>query len=683
MAAYPEQAGILTSVVGTLFTLLLTAFTGTILRGRVGLEAEVRARTAELELKSLVLDQIQDHIAITDLQGVITYVNQAELDTLARSREELIGQPMDILGEDREQGATQKKILESTLRQGTWRGEVVNITGDGRGRIFDCRTQVIKDADGQTMALCGISTDITERKRAETILRELKELHESIVQTMNEGIVLTDTDGRVTFINPELAALLGWTPEELVGRSWFEFVPPEYHAAAQAADARRADGQKDRYEIELQRRDGTRIPILMSGTPRLDPVNSQFAGTLGVITDLSEQKRAEQERQRLQDQLYQAQKMESVGRLAGGVAHDYNNMLSVIIGYAEMALDRVDGKDPLRTDLLEILKAARHSADITRQLLGFARKQPISPRILDLNETVEGMLKMLQRLIGEDIDLSWRPSAGLWPVKMDPTQIDQLLANLCVNARDAIAGVGQIIISSGNAHLDAIKGPDAASFRPGDFALLTVADNGSGMDAETLERLFEPFFTTKPFGQGTGLGLATVYGIVKQNNGYIEASSAPDQGATFRIYFPRQHQEAEASQASAVISNDPPRGRGETILIIEDETPILHVVQQMLQRLGYLVLPADSPGQALELAGANAGRIALVMIDVVMPGMNGRELAKRLKETSPDLRTLFMSGYTADVIARRGVLESDTPFLQKPFTLHDLAVRVKQALESP
>jgi signal transduction histidine kinase len=247
--------------------------------------------------------------------------------------------------------------------------------------------------------------------------------------------------------------------------------------------------------------------------------------------------------------------MESVGRLAGGVAHDYNNMLTVIIGYAEMALERVGPEDPLRADLLEILRAARHSADITRQLLGFARKQPIRPRVLDLNATVEGMLKMLRRLIGEDINLSWRPGAGLWPVRMDPIQIDQVLANLCVNARDAISGVGRITIVTQNARVDAIQGPDTADFEPGDFVLLTVRDDGCGMAASTLERLFEPFFSTKPFGQGTGLGLATVYGIVKQNNGFIEVESQPGQGAVFRIYLPRQEPEAPAAQARQALES--------------------------------------------------------------------------------------------------------------------------------
>ncbi len=555
MAAYPRRAGVNTAIAGILFTGLLTVFTVFILSGRVRLETEVKARTAELRLKSLVLDQIRDHVTITDLEGTITYANRAVAETLGRAAQDLKGRKTAVFGEDPEQGATQRQIVEKTLGDGVWRGEVVNIDTQGRRHVMDCRTQTIQDADGSPLALCGVATEITERKQAEATLRELKELHEGIVQTMNEGIILSDAAGIVTFINPELATLLDWAREDMVGRSWMAFVAPEHQERARAADARRAAGQTDRYEIELQRRDGTRIPVLVAGTPRCDPHTGQFAGCLGVFTDIRSLKQAQEERELLRHQLLQAQKMESVGRLAGGVAHDYNNMLTVIIGYAEMALERVGPEDPLRADLLEILRAARHSADITRQLLGFARKQPIRPRVLDLNATVEGMLKMLRRLIGEDINLSWRPGAGLWPVRMDPIQIDQVLANLCVNARDAISGVGRITIVTQNARVDAIQGPDAADFEPGDFVLLTVRDDGCGMAASTLERLFEPFFSTKPFGQGTGLGLATVYGIIKQNNGFIEVESQPGQGAVFRIYLPRQEPEAPATQARQALES--------------------------------------------------------------------------------------------------------------------------------
>jgi two-component system sensor histidine kinase EvgS len=399
-----------------------------------------------------------------------------------------------------------------------------------------------------------------------------------------------------------------------------------------------------------------------------------------VLIDISERKRAEEEREKLQSQLIQAQKMESVGRLAGGVAHDYNNMLGVIIGFTELALARTAADDLLRDHLGEVLNAARRATDITRQLLAFARKQTIAPQVLDLNDTVESMLKMLRRLIGEDVNLLWRPGAGLWSVKIDPSQLDQLLANLCVNGRDAIADVGRITIETTNVGIDAAYCADHLGFSPGEFVLLTVSDDGCGMDRATLDQLFEPFFTTKGTGRGTGLGLAMVYGIVKQNNGFINVYSEPDKGSTFRIYLPRHMGATDRAEAAAVV--EIPRGHGETILVVEDEVAILRLAGKMLERLGYRVLEAMTPARALEIAKEHGRRIDLLITDVVMPEMNGRDLAERLQADYPELKLLFMSGYTADVIAHRGVLEEGVHFVQKPFANHELAVKVREVLRS-
>jgi two-component system sensor histidine kinase EvgS len=371
--------------------------------------------------------------------------------------------------------------------------------------------------------------------------------------------------------------------------------------------------------------------------------------------------------------------MESVGRLAGGVAHDYNNMLSLIIGYAELALDKTSPGDALREDLDEILSAAQRSADITRQLLAFARKQTIRPKVIDLNETVEGMLKMLRRLIGEDIDLSWRPGTGRMPVFMDPSQVDQLLANLCVNARDAIGGVGKLTIGTGRVRFDEAYCADHAGFIPGDFILLAVSDDGCGMDKDTLANIFEPFFTTKSVGEGTGLGLATVYGIVKQNEGFINVYSEPGEGATFKIYLPLRGK--EEGPAKAPETAEIPAGRGETVLIVEDETSILELVQMVLERLGYHVLAASTPGKAMALAEEHGGAVDLLITDVVMPEMNGRELAETMQTHYPKLKVLFMSGYTANVIAHRGVLEEGVNFIQKPVSNRELAVKAREVLE--
>jgi CheY-like chemotaxis protein len=372
--------------------------------------------------------------------------------------------------------------------------------------------------------------------------------------------------------------------------------------------------------------------------------------------------------------------METVGRLAGGVAHDFNNMLGVILGHTELALLQADETHELHDDLKEIQTAAKRSADITKQLLAFARKQTISPKQLDLNDTVESMLNMLRRLIGEDIDLVWKPAVHLWPVKMDPSQIDQILANLCVNARDAIDGVGKLTIETGKKSFNEEYCKEHLGFIPGDFVMLAVSDNGCGMDKDTLANLFEPFFTTKEVGKGTGLGLATVYGIVRQNNGFINVYSEPGQGSTFRIYLSRfftdEHTDKVAPEKKATA------GGTETILLVEDEPSILRMTRMMLERKGYTVLSAASPAEALEKADNHSGTIDLLMTDVVMPEMNGRDLAEQITALYPGIKLLFMSGYTANVIAHQGVLDDGVAFIQKPFSMGDMAEKVRTVLDT-
>jgi nitrogen-specific signal transduction histidine kinase/CheY-like chemotaxis protein len=400
------------------------------------------------------------------------------------------------------------------------------------------------------------------------------------------------------------------------------------------------------------------------------------------VRDITERKRAEQEALRLQDQLTQAQKMESVGRLAGGVAHDFNNMLGVILGHADLALKLVDRRHPLHSDLLEIRRAAERSAELTRQLLAFARKQTAAPQVLDLNEMVDGMLKMLRRMIGEDIDLSWSPSRKPMRVRMDPSQLDQVLANLCVNARDAITGVGKITIGTRLAELEDASEAAAAEAPRGEYAALFVKDDGCGMDRQTLERIFEPFFTTKPSGQGTGLGLATIYGIVKQNGGFIRVESEPGKGSTFQVHLPLHKGKAEKKDAPAA-SEQPSRlasGGTGTVLLVEDEPAILALGRKMLQLSGFRVLDAENPTTAIDIADAQEASIDLLITDVVMPEMNGRELGERIRLRHPETRLLFMSGYTADVIAHQGVLDEGVHFIQKPFTMSALASKVRQVL---
>ncbi len=403
----------------------------------------------------------------------------------------------------------------------------------------------------------------------------------------------------------------------------------------------------------------------------------------GIATDIGAallRKKAEAEKFKLETQLLQAQKMESIGLLAGGVAHDFNNMLSIIVRYAQLGLMGLDPSNKLHAYLTEISNAADRSADLTRQLLAFARKQTIAPKVLNLNETVTSMFKMLQRLIGENIQLNWEPGANLLAVNMDPSQIDQILANMCVNAQNAISGVGTITIKTRNECLDEDYCSQHVGFVPGEYVLLTISDDGCGMDKETLAHIFEPFFTTKGVGEGTGLGLATVYGIVKQNNGFINAYSEPGSGTIFTIYLPRHVGTSDQVKAetSAVLA---PHGT-ETILLVEDEPHILTVTTIILEKLGYTVLPANSPTEAFNQIKDHASEIQLLMTDVVMPEMNGRDLAKHLMSLYPQLKCLFTSGYTANVIAHNGVLDEGLHFIHKPFSLFGIATKLREVLDS-
>jgi len=403
----------------------------------------------------------------------------------------------------------------------------------------------------------------------------------------------------------------------------------------------------------------------------------------GITSHISEflmRQQAEAERKKIQAQLNQAQKTEAIGRLAGGVAHDFNNMLQVILGYTNMALKETDPELALYNNLTEIRKAANRSANLTRQLLAFARKQTMVPKVIDLNETVSGMLMMLRQLIGEDIELIWQPTTADTTVKMDPSQIDQILANLCVNARDAIAGVGKLKVETGTLTADAAfcaaMDTDLVS---GEYVTLSVSDTGYGMDTETIKHIFEPFYTTKGVGVGTGLGLATVYGIVRQNNGSINLTSVPEKGTTFKLCLPRHLGEVVQLPAS-----DPAKAalRGhDTVLLVEDEPAILKMGKQMLESLGYRVITAGLPKEAIAVAEKHAGEIHLLLTDVVMPKMNGLDLAAHLSLLHPEIKYMFMSGYTADIITKHGLLKESEHFIQKPFTIQDLAVKVRETLK--
>jgi len=596
--------------------------------------------------------------------------------------------PADVLIVDQETYASQaakpeENEFEPTCRFGRGREILLPIHRAGRlvaVMILADKAVPYVQSDVETLEQMGAYIwRLVEQKQMEEALLASERRYRTLYRSMMDAFVVTDLGGHIRECNQGYADMLGYTQDELKGKSAWAFTPAKWqlyeleHVRKQLMHG----GCSELYEKEYRHRDGRIIPVELR-TYLLVNNEGQPEGMSAVVRDISHRKQAEEEREKLHKRLNLAQKLESVGQLAGGVAHDFNNMLSVIIGFAELALRRLDVPAPLDMYLKEIVTAAKRSADVTRQLLAFARQQTIAPRILDLNPILEGMLKMLRRLIGENIELCWLPCKEIWPVHIDPSQIDQILANLCVNARDAISGVGKITIETDRVSFDGAYCDERGGFLPGDFVVLTVSDTGCGIERPILDKMFEPFFTTKAVGQGTGLGLATVYGIVKQNKGFINVYSEPGQGTTFRIYLPR-HQ-GEGARKEAAVETAIPIGQGEVILVVEDEPAMLSLNQTLLEQLNYKVLVASKPGKALLVAREFGRAIDLVLLDVIMPEMNGRDLARELRGHCPDAKILFMSGYTANAITSCGELEEGTSFIAKPFSSEELARKVRETL---
>lgn len=519
-----------------------------------------------------------------------------------------------------------------------------------------------------------LSVDIDTIKETQKALGESEEQLKAILQANPEPLVLYNGDGHPIYINPSFSRVFGWDLSELKGGK-IPFVPEDQkEMTAAKIEEIFNSGNPVQFTTRRLTKYNDIIDVIISSALVKDP-NGRARGLVVNMTDIREQKK-------LEAQLQQAQKMESVGRLAGGVAHDFNNMLSIILGNVELLLkDSHAMDDPIAGKLQQIQKAARRSSNLTRQLLAFARKQTISPKILDLNVIIEGMLNMLRRLIGEDIELSWQPKSGLWHTRIDPSQVDQILANLCVNARDAIQDVGKINIETDHAIIDNQYCQVQTEFQPGDYVVLSVSDTGAGMDKETKGKLFEPFFTTKDVGKGTGLGLAMVYGIVRQNDGFINVHSEPGEGTTFKIYLPKQPH--TGNDGSKKDSADQILKGNETILVVEDEKAILETTKMMLERVGYTILAANTPEEAIEFSKTQESEIDLLLTDVIMPSMNGRDLVEKISQSRPNLKYLYMSGYTADVISDRGVLDERVNFIGKPFSIKNLSIKLRELLDGP
>ena len=635
-------------------------------------QAEEMLRQSENKLRA-TLDATPFPVAVVDLKDdIITFWSHSAI-TLFGHTAPTASEWYQIAYPDtdyrREVVERWKLYLEIAResRQPINTGEYRVTCSDGSVRICELYATFLPDS------LIVTFNDITDRKQAVEKVRASEAHLRTLIRTIPDLVWLKDPEGIYLSCNPRFESFFGSKMNDIIGKTDYDFVGKEMADSFRENDKKAmAKGKPCINEEEVTFADDGHREILETIKTPMYRNNGQLAGVLGIGRNITE-------RVNLQAQLVQAQKMESVGRLAGGVAHDYNNALSVIIGFTELTIDGVDPAGPLRTNLEEVLAAATRAKDITRQLLAFARKQTIAPKVLDLNDNVEGMLKMLRHLIGEDIDLAWLPATNLWPIKMDPSQIDQILANLCINARDAIDGVGKVTIGTDTVVFDTDYCADHVGFVSGEFVMLAVSDNGCGIDKEILNQIFEPFFTTKDVDKGTGLGLAMVYGIVKQNNGFINVYSEPGKGTTIKIYLPRD--EVEVVEIHEESTLEIPPGRGETVLLVEDELSVLKLTQKILDNLGYTTLTAGTPGEALGLAEEHAGKIHLLVTDVIMPEMNGRELAERLQSLYPGLKYMFMSGYMANAISHRNILDKGVHFIQKPFSKRDLATTVRDALD--
>lgn len=612
-----------------------------------------------------LFESAKDGILILDAEtGKVVDANPFLLQLLGYSYDELCGKHIWELGAFKDIAAS--KDAFKTLQDNEYiRYEDLPLeTHAGHAIAVEFISNVYL-VDQNKVIQCNIR-DITASKQAKAERLQFM----AAIEQVGDAIILTDVQGTIQFVNPAFKLMTGYSGQEVIGQN-----PRVLKSGKQDETFYRnlwktiSSGQTWAGRMDNKRKDGS----LYTEETTISPVHN----AAGQIVNYVAIKRDITEPLRLAADFQQAQKMAAVGLLAGGVAHDFNNMLGVILGFAEIALFKVNKEESLCGYLDEIIKAAKRSSDITRQLLAFASKQDIIPVVLDLNEAVESMIKMLRRLIGEDIDLAWLPGEGLRPVKMDPVQIDQILANLCINARDALPDVGKITIKTENAVFDEIYCANHPEFIPGEYVILTVSDNGCGMDKDTIGQIFEPFFTRKGFGVGTGLGLSTVYGIVKQNNGFINVSSEPGAGTTFKIYLSRHVGQTDSPQEEDA---DIPLSRGETVLLVEDEPGILSMATMMLEQLGYRVLAAGTPAKAMTLAEKHRGEIQILITDIIMPEMNGRDLAKRQQTLYPETKVLFMSGYTADIIADHSVPDKGINFLQKPFTMQDLAVKVRETL---
>lgn len=636
-------------------------------------------RNAEevMRLSQLLVSQIRDKVVMTDLEGRITFVNDAECRMLGRSREELLGEHITVFGSDEESRQEQRRILRETLERGYWRGEVTNYRSDGTPVVLDSRVNLLRDDRGEPVALCGISTDVTARVLAEREMRRSDRMKKLILNSTTEMVAYYDTDLRIRWANRASGDSVESDPEKLVGRHCYEVwhgsdTPCEDCPVLLARDTAEACA------TEQETPDGR--TWLVRGYPVSDD-HGEVIGMVEFGNDITQQRQAERDRARLEQQFQRAQRLESVGRLGGGVAHDLNNLLSPILGYSEMLLESTPDADPRVEQLEQVLGAARRARDLVSQLLAFSRRQTMEFSSVSLSEMVDGFFGLIRRTLRENISIELKLEEELPPVEGDRGQLEQVLLNLAVNAQDAMPEGGSLTIETALAELDEGYASVHDNVEPGSYAMLALADTGCGMDRDTLEHIFEPFFTTKEQGKGTGLGLSTAYGIVKQHDGHIWVYSEEGRGTTFRVYLPVFKDVTSNGQTPAPEPAFHTEGGNETVLLVEDDPQVGRLAREMLEQKGYGVVFAESGAEALEALDSTE-HVDLLLTDIIMPDMDGRTLYGKVRQLRPGVRVLYMSGYTEDVLSEGGPAHQGAGFLQKPFSLGGLAAKVRQVLDS-
>jgi len=617
-------------------------------------------------LPTNMLDSLTEGCQVIGRDYTYRYLNEAAVRQSRRPREKLLGKRMGEVYPGIENTAMFEMLKRCMLERIALRMENAFPYPDGALRHFELRFEPVPEG------VFILSLDVTDRKQA---VSEWLRLSTAIEQAA-ESMILTSDTGEIQYVNPAFEAMTGYRREEVLGKN-----PRLLSSGKHDAEFYRAlwktlkAGQTWRGQLQNRRKDG----VIFTQETSISPVHND-AGTIVSYVGLGRDVTVEV---KLEADLRQSQKMETIGRLAGGIAHDFNNLLSVIIAYADVAMGEIAETDPLYEDIKNIREAGDRAALLTRQLLAFSRKQVLQPVVLNLNAVVEGVAPLLQRLIGEDIELKAVLSPSLGRIKADPAQLEQVVMNLVANARDAMPTGGKLTIGTANAELDETYTSQHVAVKPGRYVMLSVTDTGIGMDEETRNRIFEPFFTTKEAGKGTGLGMATVYGIVKQSGGSIWVYSEPGKGAALKIYFPEEGAPVLQAQPSRLLVDASAKtGAGETVLLVEDEEPVRRIAERILTSDGYRVLAAADGEEAMHIANQAPGKIHLLLTDVVMPNMNGSELAGKVSERNPGLRVLYMSGYTDDVIVRHGMLKPDTQFIGKPFNSVALRRKVREVLDA-